>query len=62
MQIWWATREIFRPQFEQLKLRISALDNIVRAIDAVNGLLVITADHGNADEMLISNQNGNIGN
>ena len=35
----------------------SALDNIVRAIDAVNGLLVITADHGNADEMLISNQN-----
>ena len=35
----------------------SALDNIVRAIDAVKGLLVITADHGNADEMLISNQN-----
>ncbi|MBT4016065.1 MAG: 2,3-bisphosphoglycerate-independent phosphoglycerate mutase [Deltaproteobacteria bacterium] len=35
----------------------SALDNIVRAIDAVNGLLVITADHGNADEMLISNKN-----
>ena len=35
----------------------AALDNIVRAIDAVNGLLVITADHGNADEMLISNQN-----
>ncbi len=38
----------------------SALDNIVRAIDAVNGLLVITADHGNADEMLISNQNGTL--
>jgi len=37
-----------------------ALDNIVRAIDAVNGLLVITADHGNADEMLISNQNGTL--
>ena len=36
----------------------AALDNIVRAIDAVNGLLVVTADHGNADEMLISNQNG----
>ncbi|MBC8259169.1 MAG: 2,3-bisphosphoglycerate-independent phosphoglycerate mutase [SAR324 cluster bacterium] len=36
----------------------SALDNIVRAIDEVNGLLVITADHGNADEMLISNKNG----
>jgi len=35
----------------------AALDNIVRAIDAVKGLLVITADHGNADEMLISNQN-----
>ena len=38
----------------------TALDNIVRAIDAVNGLLVITADHGNADEMLISNQNGTL--
>ena len=38
----------------------AALDNIVRAIDAVNGLLVITADHGNADEMLISNQNGKL--
>ena len=38
----------------------SALDNIVRAIDAVKGLLVITADHGNADEMLISNQNGTL--
>ena len=38
----------------------SALDNIVRAIDAVNCLLVITADHGNADEMLISNQNGTL--
>jgi len=38
----------------------AALDNIVRAIDAVNGLLVITADHGNADEMLISNQNGTL--
>ena len=38
----------------------AALDNIVRAIDAVNGLLVVTADHGNADEMLISNQNGTL--
>ena len=38
----------------------AALDNIVRAIDAVNGLLVITADHGNADEMLISNQKGTL--
>ena len=38
----------------------TALDNIVRAIDAVNGLLVITSDHGNADEMLISNQNGTL--
>ena len=36
----------------------SALDNIVRAIDAVNGLLVITADHGNADQMLITNKSG----
>ena len=38
----------------------AALDNIVRAIDAVNGLMVITSDHGNADEMLISNQNGTL--
>ncbi len=38
----------------------AALDNIVRAIDAVNGLLVVTADHVNADEMLISNQNGTL--
>ena len=38
----------------------AALDNIVRAIDAVNGLMVVTADHGNADEMLISNQNGTL--
>ena len=38
----------------------AALDNIVRAIDTVNGLLVITADHGNADEMLISNQHGTL--
>ena len=29
----------------------AALDNIVRAIDAVNGLLVITADHGNAEQI-----------
>ena len=38
----------------------AALDNIVRAIDAVNGLLVITADHGNADQMLITNENGTL--
>ena len=36
----------------------TALDKIVRAIDAVGGLLVITADHGNADQMLIANKNG----
>ena len=38
----------------------AALDNIVRAIDAVNGLLVITADHGNADQMLIVNKSGTL--
>jgi 2,3-bisphosphoglycerate-independent phosphoglycerate mutase len=36
----------------------AALDNIVRAIYAVDGLLVITADHGNADQMLITNKGG----
>ncbi|MDE0793347.1 MAG: 2,3-bisphosphoglycerate-independent phosphoglycerate mutase [SAR324 cluster bacterium] len=38
----------------------AALDNIVRAIDAVDGLLVITADHGNADQMLITNKIGTL--
>lgn len=38
----------------------AALDNIVRAIDSVNGLLVITADHGNADQMLIVNKSGTL--
>ena len=28
-------------------------------IDAVDGILVITADHGNADEMLVKNKQGN---
>ncbi len=36
----------------------TAMDNIVRAIDAMGGLLVITADHGNADQMMITNKNG----
>ena len=35
-----------------------ALDSIVSAIDEIKGLLVITADHGNADQMLIQNCNG----
>ena len=36
----------------------AALDSIVSAIDEMKGLLVITADHGNADQMLIQNCNG----
>ena len=36
----------------------AALDSIVSAIDEMKGLLVITADHGNADQMLIQNSNG----
>jgi len=36
----------------------TALDSIVRAIGEMKGLLVITADHGNADQMLIQNCNG----
>jgi 2,3-bisphosphoglycerate-independent phosphoglycerate mutase len=35
-----------------------ALDSIVRAIAEMKGLLVITADHGNADQMLIKNCKG----
>ena len=37
-----------------------ALADIVDAVDAVNGLLVITADHGNADQMLITNKSGKL--
>ena len=36
----------------------AALDSIVSVIDEMKGLLVITADHGNADQMLIQNSNG----
>ena len=36
----------------------AALDSIVSTIDEMKGLLVITADHGNADQMLIQNSNG----
>ena len=36
----------------------AALDSIVSVIDEMQGLLVITADHGNADQMLIQNCNG----
>ena len=35
-----------------------ALNSIVRAIAEMKGILVITADHGNADQMLIENCNG----
>ena len=35
----------------------AALDSIVSTIDDMKGLLVITADHGNADQMLIQNSN-----
>ena len=35
-----------------------ALKSIVRAIAEMKGLLVITADHGNADQMLIKNCEG----
>ena len=36
----------------------AALNSIVSVIDKMKGLLVITADHGNADQMLIQNSNG----
>ena len=35
-----------------------ALSKIVDAIDMVKGLLVVTADHGNADQMIIKNNDG----
>jgi len=35
-----------------------ALAKIIDAIDLVNGLLVVTADHGNADQMIIQKNNG----
>lgn len=35
----------------------SVLAPIMKAIDEVSGILVITADHGNADEMLFYNKN-----
>lgn len=38
----------------------AALGNIIRAIEEVDGLLVITADHGNADQMLITNKSGKL--
>jgi len=34
------------------------LSKLVSAIDSVNGFLVITADHGNADQMLFQNSDG----
>ena len=36
----------------------TALKSIVSVIDEMKGLLVITADHGNADQMLIQNCKG----
>ena len=36
----------------------TALNVIVRAVEEAKGLLVITADHGNADQMLIENDKG----
>ena len=36
----------------------AALDSILSVIDEMKGLLVITADHGNADQMLIQNCKG----
>ncbi|MGL5541715.1 MAG: 2,3-bisphosphoglycerate-independent phosphoglycerate mutase [Erysipelotrichaceae bacterium] len=29
-----------------------AVERLIKAVDAVNGILILTADHGNADEML----------
>lgn len=34
------------------------LNRIIKAVDAVNGILIVTADHGNADEMLGKTKSG----
>ena len=34
------------------------LGRLLPVIDEVDGILVITADHGNADEMLVKNKQG----
>ena len=48
----------FQAAVQAVEIIDAVLDTIVRTIDEKKGLLVITADHGNADQMLIQNSNG----
>ncbi len=38
----------------------SSLDRVINAIGAMNGTLIITADHGNADDMFEHQKNGDV--
>lgn len=50
--------------FEAVRCSIEAMDiqigRIVEAVKAVNGVLIISADHGNADDMFELDKKGNI--
>ena len=48
----------FQAAMQAVETIDTALDSILSVIDEMKGLLVITADHGNADQMLIQNSNG----
>ena len=48
----------FQAAVHAVEIADAALARIVHAIEAVNGLLVITADHGNAEQMLIPKKDG----
>jgi 2,3-bisphosphoglycerate-independent phosphoglycerate mutase len=50
----------FQAAIRAVEAADAALGKIVCAVEAVNGLLVVTADHGNADQMLISNKSGTL--
>ena len=48
----------FQATVRAVEIIDAVLKTIVRTIDEMKGLLVITGDHGNADQMLIQNSNG----
>ena len=61
MLTWLVITGDFHAALDAVETLDVALKSIVRAIAEMKGLLVITADHGNADQMLIKLQrkNGN---
>lgn len=48
--------------FQAAVIAVEAVDlcltRIIKAVDTANGILIVTADHGNADEMLEKSKNG----